>query len=223
MKPVAGESKPIPLSVVRRLTKYLALIQGLKGEGVEWVSSQELATALGTTSSTVRQDLSHVDFYGISKRGYATEGLAKVLSGLLGADSTWRMVVAGAGNLGRALALHEEFPRRGFIICGVFDVDPRKIGKKIGRLTVQGMKELPAVVGREKVDMGILAVPSAAAQPAADLLIASGIRGLLNLTLTHVVAPRHVPVVASRIVASVLELAHAVTFGSVLTAASRNR
>jgi redox-sensing transcriptional repressor len=151
-----------------------------------------------------------VDFSGISKRGYEAEGLCRVLVKELGADEVWQTVVVGAGNLGAALALHEDFGRHGFCICGVFDVDAKKIGRRLGRLAVQSLRDLPAVIGEKKVDVGIIAVPSQAAQSVADLMIASGIRGLLNLTLTHIVAPKRVAVVDARIVASLQELAHAI-------------
>ena len=201
----------LPPAVVARLTKYLALIQQLSAEGVEWVSSQDLADALGLTSSTVRQDLSHVDYSGISKRGYATAGLKKVLAGILGADREWKTVVIGAGNLGMALVRHEEFQRHGFTICGIFDSDEKKIGRKVGRLTVRGMRDLPAFVGSEAIQIGVIAVPASAAQSCSDLLIASGIKGLLNLTLAHLVAPRAVSVMDSRIIASLIELTHAIS------------
>lgn len=201
----------IPASVVKRLTKYMAYVQGLRELNVEWVSSQELAEMLGLTSSTVRQDLSHLDFSGTSKRGYDTEGLHRVLVGVLGADKSWNMVVVGSGNLGSALALHEEFPRRGFHICGIFDADSAKVGRKLGRLTVRAMSELPDLVKRREVEMGIIAVPASAAQSVADLLIASGVVGLLNLALCHISAPRGVAVVDYRIVASLFELSHLVS------------
>lgn len=205
-----GMKSKIPPSVVKRLTKYMAHVQQRQNEGVEWVSSVELAETLGLTSSTVRQDLSHVDFFGVSRRGYEAEGLRRVLAGVLGADKAWRMVVVGAGHLGQALVLHDEFSRRGMKIYGIFDKDPKKVGMKVGKLVVRSMDGLPAFVGQNEVDIGIVAVPAEAAHRVADLLIASGIRGLLNLSLTHIVAPRHVPVVDSRIIASLLQLTHAI-------------
>jgi redox-sensing transcriptional repressor len=206
----AHMDKPVPASVLRRLTRYLVEVQALDRDGVEWVSSRDLAEALGLTSSTVRQDLSHIAFSGISKRGYATQGLGRELSRVLGADTAWSLLVVGAGNLGRALAQHEDFARRGFTIRGIFDNDPRKIGKKVGKLTVRALRELPAAVGEHRADIGVIAVPNAAAQSVADLLIVAGIRGLLNLTLAHIIAPARVAVVDSRIVTSLLELSHAV-------------
>mgnify|MGYP001466760858 CR=1 FL=1 len=210
-------SKAPPPSVVQRLTKYLAQVQTLCDQGVEWVSSMELAETLGLTSSTVRQDLSYLDFSGTSKRGYATAGLSQVLKGALGADIGWNMVVVGAGNLGRALALHEEFVRRGFNIVGIFDNDPKLVGRRIGRLTVQGMRDMPAVIGEKNVAIGVIAVPAPAAQNVSDILIASGIKGLLNLSLAHLIAPSRVAIIHSRMVASLMELTHAIVLGQRLT------
>jgi redox-sensing transcriptional repressor len=200
----------IPPTVVRRLPKYLAHAQRLRQAGVEWVSSAELGEALGLTSSTVRQDLSHIDFSGISKRGYSTAGLEATLAQTLGADHEVCCVLVGAGNLGRALAQHEEFARQGFKICGVFDASPAVIGKKVGRLVVQAMAELPGVVCGQDVDIGIVTVPHGAAQRVSDQLILAGVRGLLNLTSAHLIVPKKVPVVDARVVASLRELTYAV-------------
>jgi redox-sensing transcriptional repressor len=208
---MSKKTKPIPESVRRRLARYLTFVEDLRARGVEWVSSQDLADGLGLTSSTVRQDMSYLDFSGVSKRGYASAGLQRVLTALLGADTTWRVVVVGAGNLGTALARHGEFARRGFRIEGIFDNDAHKIGKKVGSLEIQPLRNLPAFVSRTKVDIGILAVPASAAQSVADLLIVSGIKGLLNLALTHLVAPARVPVVDSRVMVSLLELTHLIS------------
>jgi len=207
---MAKRSKTIPPSVIRRLTKYLTHIQVVAGQGVEWVSSGDLANTLGLTSATVRQDLSHIQFSGISKRGYECDGLQRVLAQVLGADRTWNMAVVGAGNLGRALALHEEFPRRGFNIVGIFDCAPEKIGIRLGSLCVQSLDALPAFMQEHEIDMGVIAVPAAAAQEVCDLLVRCGVKGLLKLSLTHLAVPKRVCVVDSRIVASLLELAHSI-------------
>lgn len=209
-KQTAVVRRTIPLTVIRRLTKYLAFVQESDGKNIRWISSGKIAEQMGLTSSTVRQDLMHVNYSGRSKRGYETAGLASVLKQLLGADKRWRMVVVGAGNLGRALALHEDFARRGFSICGLFDTNPAKIGQACGNLRVQSMAELAAAVGHHRADIGVIAVPGAAAQRAADLLIAAGIRGLLNMSPASVIAPKRVAVVDARIVASLLELSHAI-------------
>lgn len=198
----------IPISVIRRLPKYLTIAKQLHSEGVEWVSSDALAEALGLTPSTIRQDISHIDFQGISKRGYSTAGLEMVLTHTLGADQESVCVVIGAGNLGRALATHEEFARQGFRICEVFDNHPSVVGKKVGRFVVLDVNELPVVVSKQKVGIGIVAVPHDAAQGVADQLVKAGIRGILNLTTAHINVPSGVALVDARIIASLRELAY---------------
>jgi redox-sensing transcriptional repressor len=200
----------IPASVVKRLPKYLSYTQRLRREGVAWVSSMDLGEALGLTSSTVRQDLSHIDFYGVSKRGYSTAGLETALAESLGADREICVVVVGAGNMGRALLLHDEFMRQSFKMCGIFDSDSQLFGEKVGKLLVQGMDKLPETVCGRDVDIGVIAVPQQAAQEVADHLILAGVRGILNMTAAHIVAPKKVPVVDARIVASLQELAYAI-------------
>lgn len=208
---IMGElRKNIPPSVLKRLTKYYPYIQELREQGVEWISSHQIAERLGLTSSTVRQDLSYIDFSGISQRGYETSGFQQVLCSVLGADISWKLVVVGAGNLGQALALHGEFARRGFNICGIFDSDPGKIGQHVGSRVIQDVRDIPPVVGEKKVDIGVIAVPSGAAQAVADLLVASGVKGILNFTVTHLTLPDRVNVVEARIVASLLELSYAI-------------
>ena len=200
----------IPAAVVRRLPKYLTHAQHLRHGGIEWVSSATLADALGLTSSTVRQDLSYVEFQGISKRGYSTEGLDAAVSLTLGLDHHIRCVVVGAGNLGRALALHNEFVLHGFRIVGVFDNASGIIDKKVGRHRIQPMSELRSVIRRQKVEIGIIAVPFEAGQPAANALIEAGANGLLNMTAAHLLVPERISVVDARILASLRELAYAV-------------
>lgn len=204
-------SKSIPQSVVRRLTKYLTEVQSSIAAGSEWISSNELAEVLGLTSSTVRQDLSHLDFSGTSKKGYETTKLQKVIKGVLGADQEWKTVVIGAGNLGRAIALHGELARRGFMICAIFDTDPKRIGKKEGHITIKHSREIRKVIKESGIDIGIIAVPASAAQGVADQLVSAGVKGLLNLSLTHINVPEGISVIDTRMVSSLLELTHAIT------------
>ncbi len=206
---MTDSKKPVPPAVLKRFTHYYAVVQGVRADGVEWVSSTEIAGALALTSSTVRQDLSHLDFAGVSKRGYETEGLETALARALGADRVWNMLIVGAGNLGRALALHQEFRRRGFVIRAICDADVFKTGLKLGDLEVQRMHHVPDLVRAHQIDIGVIAVPGGAAQEVADLLVEAGVKGLLNLSPVHVNVTDEIAVTDVRIIASLHELTHA--------------
>jgi redox-sensing transcriptional repressor len=204
----------VPGSVLRRFVQYHGLLRRVRLEGREWVSSQVLAETLGLTSSTVRQDLLHLDYSGVSKRGYRTEGLEQAMASVLGADTRGRLVIVGAGNIGRSLALHGGFTARGFDICGIFDRDARMVGQRVGRLRVQGMGSLADVVRRKQVDLGVITVPAASAQAVADQLAEAGVRGLLNVAPVHLRVAGGVPVVEVRLVESLQELWYAIRAGA---------
>ncbi len=202
------EKKIIPRPAVRRLTRYLPHLQRLRNEGVKWVSSQMLAATLGLTSSTVRQDLTHLKFSGFSKKGYETEELIRVLEETLGVNQIYRAAVAGAGNLGRALAGHRQFVEGGFHIRCIYDKNPEVVGRKVEGLTVRSIKAMRGDVKRRNIVLGILAVPPAAAQEAADAFAGAGVKGILNLASTHVKTPPDVAVVHARLMSNLQELVY---------------
>lgn len=205
------ENRPqtrLPDPVVRRLPRYLIGAQELQASGAVWVSSVELGRALGLTSSTVRQDLSHLDVEGVAKRGYEIAKLSSALARTLRADREHRVALVGAGFLGRAIALHGDLTCHGFEVAAVMDVNPEVIGTSVGNLKVQPMSALSDAVAREQIDIGVIAVPAAEAQAVADALIATGISALLNLALVQLRVPETVQVVEERIVVSLQELAY---------------
>lgn len=198
----------IPTPVVQRFPHYFMLAERLRRHGVEYVSSTQMAKELGLTSSTVRSDLSYLEFSGMTRRGYSAAQLEAVLRQELGAARTVRVVIVGAGNLGRALAAHEEFARRHFLVCAAFDADPKVIGTRIGEVTVMDMAQLIPVVARQAIEIGIVAVPAVAAQEVAEALVQAGIQGILNLAPAHIHVPAGVAVVDTRIITSLRELAY---------------
>ena len=205
-----SENTTVPIPVIRRLSHYLQHIRVEPEEQGEWISSLELARALDVTSSTVRQDLSYLDIRGTAKRGYKTREFESCILTLLGRDQVTRMVIVGAGNLGRALALHEEFPRQGFAAVGLFDTDPDLIGAPIGELDVQSVDELPRVVEEKEVEIGVIAVPTKTAQEVADLLVDAGVKGVLNMSTAHVRTTAEVALVEARMYSSLSLLSYAI-------------
>jgi redox-sensing transcriptional repressor len=206
------KSNKIPNPVLKRLPRYLTHVREIRKDGVAWISSQRLAEALGLTSSTVRQDLSHLQLIGVSKRGYRTEQLEEEVKRELGGNIVHRVVVVGAGYLGCALVLHGDLARHGFDVCGIFDADPEILGTKVGGLNVRPMESLATVVRDQQVEIGVIAVPSEAAQAVGDRLVQAGVKGLLNLAYIHLRPPPGVYVVDARLIASLQELAYAVRY-----------
>ncbi len=102
------------------------------------------------------------------------------------------MALLGAGNLGLALFAYKAFQKQGFCIEAVFDSDPRKIGQKWDGVVIHGIRELPQVAARRRIDIAVIAVPEGAAQQVAEIAVAAGVRGLLNFAPVKLDIPDHV-------------------------------
>jgi redox-sensing transcriptional repressor len=195
-----------PVPVIRRLSKYYGYLERADTWGRSWISSKELAKAVGLTRSTVRMDISHLDFSGVCKKGYPVDKLVKALKKTLYLTNECNVVLVGAGNIGKAITLHKEFQRKGFYIKGIFDSDKKLQGKKVGKLIIQDLSKLKKTVEEKNILLGIIAVPSESAQTVADKLIQAGVSGLLNLCCAQLIVPEHITVVESRIAIDLCEL-----------------
>lgn len=169
----------IPDPTVARLPIYFRCLAELHENKVSIVSSVDIAERAGIKASQFRKDLSYFGEFGIQGLGYPVEHLLHRIASIMQLDRKHPVVLVGAGNLGSALANFPGFSRWGFEIAHIFDADPRKVGREIGGVEVHDIKELPRSLG---VDVGVLAVPPQAAPSAADLLVRSGVKALLNFT-----------------------------------------
>ncbi|MFO7899329.1 MAG: redox-sensing transcriptional repressor Rex [Planctomycetota bacterium] len=182
----------IPDSAVRRLSAYLRQLEHLAREGVERVSSQQLASYMKVGAAQVRRDLTLFGQFGRRGVGYEVVDLIEQLRRILGTHVPWNVVVVGAGALSSALARYDGLGRRGFHIVAAFDVDPDKVGDRLGEVEVRAMNELEAQITLHEVRLAILAVPEDAAQAAADRLVEAGIEGILNFAPARLEIPPHV-------------------------------
>ena len=170
----------IPDVVIDRLPVYARALALLRSQGREVVNSQELGERLGVTPAQIRKDLSYFGRFGKQGRGYNVQRLANELRQILGLTREWPMVLVGVGQLGRAVLGYGGFTPQGFRIVEAFDADPKIVGTKVDGLMVKSVETLPEVLRRRKVDIGIVAVPAASAQPVIDMLVASGVKAILN-------------------------------------------
>lgn len=185
----------VPRPTAERLSLYLREAERCAAEGRGTVSSRELAMAAGSTDAQVRKDLGVIGARGQPGVGYAAAGLVDAIRGSLGVRETWRAVLVGAGNIGRALAAYDQLVREGFEIAAVLDRAPTVVGRTVGRREVLPMPALADVVRRERIGIGVIAVPADQAQAVADALVAAGIRGILNFAPCRLQVADRVPVV----------------------------
>ena len=130
------KEKQISKAVIKRLPRYRRYLRELQKKGVEKISSKDLSKLIGYTASQIRQDLNNFGGFGQQGYGYNVEGLYNEISAILGLDKEYKMVIVGAGNLGQAIANHTYYYKAGFVVCGIFDINPRLIGLKINDIEV---------------------------------------------------------------------------------------
>src|SRR6516164_8303466 len=123
-------------ATVARLPLYLRALNEAARDRTVTISSEALAVRAGVNAPQVRKDLSHLGSYGTRGVGYDVAYLLRQINRQLGLTEDRRVAIIGAGNLGQALASYGGFPSRGFHVVAAFDVDPAKIGLRLGPTVV---------------------------------------------------------------------------------------
>lgn len=177
-----------------RLPLYLRALNALAERGVATVSSEELAAAAGVNSAKLRKDLSHLGSYGTRGVGYEVQYLVYQISRELGLTQDWAVVIAGIGNLGRALANYGGFASRGFRVAALLDADPAVVGQMIAGIVVEPIEELERVIKAQGVAIAVIATPAGAAQSVCDRMVTAGVTSVLNFAPVVLAVPNGVHV-----------------------------
>jgi redox-sensing transcriptional repressor len=192
---------------VGRFSLYLRHLDRLQREGTQTVSSSQLGDALSITDAQVRKDLAYLGNLGQPGIGYPIGELIQALKTRLGVDRSWNAVVVGVGNLARALLRYRGFQEQGFRFVALFDSDSTKVGQSVEGLEVFPLSKMADVIATEKAELGVVAVPAAAAQEVCDALVAAGIKGILNFAPTVVRVPPKVSLQAVDLAVQLEQLA----------------
>jgi len=190
------KKKSIPSITINRLSIYHRCLEKIteKEKGLEVISSFKIAEMTGINSAQIRKDLAYFGEFGKRGIGYPVIDLGKELKKILGLDKKWSVIIAGAGNLGKALIKYKGFQKKGFIIKGIFDNNPSKIGKRLGNIFIYDIKEVKKFIQAENISIGIIVVPADSAQEVADKMIRGGIKAILNFAPVHIVLPPEIKI-----------------------------
>jgi redox-sensing transcriptional repressor len=198
--PADGEldAKPLgdrlSLGVAARLSRYLQVLTQARKMGKDTISSQELSDYTHINSTQIRRDLSGFGKFGKRGVGYNVDSLVSQIRKILRTSGQHNIALFGSGNLGQAIASSDIFADHGFRVVAIFDVDPKRIGKKVGSLEVRPYESMHDVIEEEGIVVGVLAVPAAAAQQAADDLVEAGVRIIFNYSDSLLQVPPDVTV-----------------------------
>jgi redox-sensing transcriptional repressor len=190
-----GSQERLSLGVAARLSRYLQVLTQAKKMGKETISSQELADYTHVNSTQIRRDLSGFGKFGKRGVGYNVDSLVSQIRKILRTTGRHNIALFGAGHLGQAIAGSDIFADHGFKVVAIFDTDSKKVGKRISdSLVVRPYEELGKVVREEEVVVGVLAVPTDAAQKVADALVGAGVKIIFNYSEALLQVPPEVTV-----------------------------
>ena len=197
---IAERGERLSLGVAARLSRYLQVLTQAKKMGKETISSQELADYTHVNSTQIRRDLSGFGKFGKRGVGYNVDSLVSQIRKILRTAGQHNIALFGAGHLGQAIASSDIFADHGFRVVAIFDTDARKVGQAVGpdgkpgRLVVRDYSELDRVVEEEDIVVGVLAVPTEAAQKVADDLVEAGVKIIFNYSEALLQVPPDVTV-----------------------------
>lgn len=169
-------------SVIKRLPRYYRFLGELKENGVIRISSKDLSRKMGFTASQIRQDLNCFGGFGQQGYGYNIESLYNEIGTILGVNKNRKAILIGAGNLGKAIALHMSFEERGFNLIGVFDRNKALSGQMLRGLPIRHTDGIYNFCKDNSPVVAVLCIPSAAAKELAPQLVESGIKGFWNFS-----------------------------------------
>jgi len=185
----------LSLGVAARLSRYLQVLTQAKKMGKETISSQELADYTHVNSTQIRRDLSGFGKFGKRGVGYNVDSLVSQIRKILRTAGQHNIALFGAGHLGRAIASSDIFADHGFRVVAIFDADTQKVGDRItDHLVVRPYDDMKRVVADEEIVVGVLAVPSDAAQRVADDLVGAGVKIIFNYSEALLQVPPEVTV-----------------------------
>jgi redox-sensing transcriptional repressor len=202
---LAGGGDRLALGVAARLSRYLQVLTQAKKMGKDTISSQELADYTHVNSTQIRRDLSGFGKFGKRGVGYNVDALVSQIRKILRTSGQHNIALFGAGHLGRAIAGSDIFADHGFRVVAIFDTDRAKVGEPVGdRLTVRPYDEIGTTVAQEEIVVGVLAVPTEAAQKVADDLVEAGVKIIFNYSEALLQVPPDVTVHTSSPAANLL-------------------
>ncbi len=202
------DEKTISQAVIGRLPRYYRYLGDLKDSGIERISSQDLSKLMKVTASQIRQDFNNFGGFGQQGYGYNVDYLYNEIAKILGLHNKHNLVIVGAGNLGQALANYMNFERRGFIVKGIFDINPNLIGKTLRQIPVQPMENLEEFIKSNNIDIAVLTIPKDGAVKTAEILVKCNIKAIWNFAHVDLNVPDDIVVENVHLSDSLMKLSY---------------
>lgn len=197
--------RKVPKATLQRYPIYLKALRRMRKEGKTKIMSKELSEQVDIESTTIRRDFSLLGNLGKQGYGYDINDLIEIFNQELGVDFDEKIILVGAGNLGRALLKYNKWDHVvGEINCA-FDVNPDRQGVRFG-IPVYDMNDLEKRIP-QGCRIAILAIGENV-QKTVDRLIECGITGFVDFTHKSIKAPKGISIKAVDVVSSIQEMVY---------------
>ena len=172
------------LPVIKRLPKYYRYLTTMQRNGVEKVSSSELARIMGTTASQVRQDFNCFGGFGQQGIGYKVDTLQSEVSKLLFGDNGEKLstILLGVGRLGNAVSSFLTRDVNGYRLLAAFDVREDVVGTEMNGVPVRHIRDLAEFCNANHPQVAVLCIPRESAVELSSTLVSLGIKGFWNFS-----------------------------------------
>lgn len=180
----------LPPKTVERLSQYRRVLKKYEELEGSHIFSHDLARLLKINPVQVRRDLMLIGFSGNYRNGYKVQDLLKLIDKTLTTPKSQNTAIIGMGKLGNAILRHIS-PSD---VCPVsvkaaFDVNPRRINKDYSGVHCYDISKIPEIVKENNIKIAILTISDDDIQAIVDVLIESGIKGIVN----YIAGPIRVP------------------------------
>lgn len=177
---------------IERLCLYRRFLRELRVQRTTYAYSHQLAKMAGLTAAQVRRDIMAIGYYGSPVRGYEVEKLLESISDFLDGPDSLGVALIGVGNLGRSILAYLNRRNSRLNVTAAFDTNPEKIHRVIVSCHCFPLEDYARVVREKNIHSTIIAVPAEQAQAVADLIVKSGVKGILNFAPVHLSVPEDV-------------------------------
>ncbi|MCB5256960.1 MAG: redox-sensing transcriptional repressor Rex [Candidatus Cloacimonadaceae bacterium] len=182
----------IPLLTLKRLPKYLDVLNRFKKAGLKMVSATKIAVFTDVHMTQVRKDLSFTGVVGTPKIGHNIEQLIIAIENCLNWNDISSCFLVGVGHLGKALMGYQELHKKGLRIIAAFDTNPALSDTYYQGIPIHSMEKFSNLLSRLHVHIGILTVPADAAQGIADQMVENGVLAIWNFTPAKLILPEDI-------------------------------
>ncbi len=182
----------LPEKTIERLSEYRRTLFRCLDEGKSHIFSHELAGLHNITAVQVRRDIMFIGYTSQGRKGYNISELISVIAGIIDPSDILNIAIVGYGNLGKAISSYLVNKRPKLKIVAAFDIDPKKIGSSNSAVACYSVERLREIISQHDISLALLTVPADAAKQMSKILVASGIKGILNFTTVNLSVPQEI-------------------------------